>query len=184
MFGFAETISYAIAANGLHRSPAFVGVLAALQGTGAIAGGLSAPALVRRLGEGRLMGVAMLVLAAGAILQIPHLLPSVLAGAVVFGAGIPWIVVGLITLAQRLTPADLQGRVYAAAETLITTPQTISIALGAALITVAGYQVLLLAMAGIIALAAGYLLTRPEHRQAARERASIAPGNRTARSRG
>ena len=81
------------------------------------------------------MGVAMLIVAAGAILQIPHLLPSVLAGAIVFGAGIPWIVVGLITLVQRLTPAELQGRVYAAAETLITTPQTISIALGAALIS-------------------------------------------------
>jgi MFS family permease len=166
VFGFAETISYAIAANGLHRSPAFVGVLAALQGTGAIAGGLSAPALVRRLGEGRLIGVAMLVVAAGAILQIPHLLPSVLAGVVVFGSGIPWIVVGLITLAQRLTPAELQGRVYAAAETLITTPQTVSIALGAALISVAGYQALLLAMGVIIALAAGYLLTRPEQRRA------------------
>jgi hypothetical protein len=131
------------------------------------------PALVRRLGEGRLMGVAMLIVAAGAVLQIPHLLPSVLAGAIVFGSGIPWIVVGLITLAQRLTPAELQGRVYAAAETLITTPQTISIALGAALITVAGYQALLLAMAGIIALAAGYLLTRPEQRQARRPAGAI-----------
>jgi MFS family permease len=168
VFGFAETISYAIAANGLHRSPAFVGVLAALQGTGAIAGGLSAPVLVRRLGEGRLIGVAMLIVATGAILQVPHLLPSVLAGAIVFGAGIPWIVVGLITLAQRLTPPELQGRVYAAAETLITTPQTISIALGAALIGVAGYQALLAGMAVVIALAAGYLLTRPEQRRAGR----------------
>jgi hypothetical protein len=54
--------------------------------------------------------------------------------------------------------------VYAAVEFLITTPQTISIALGAALITVAGYQTLLLAMAVVIALAAVYLLTRPELR--------------------
>ena len=107
----------------------------------------------------------MLVAAAGAVLQVPPALPSVLAGDIVFGAAIPWIVVGLITLAQRLTPPDLQGRVYAATDTLITTPQTISIALGAALIAVAGYQTLLLAMAGTIALAAVYLLTRPEQRQ-------------------
>jgi MFS family permease len=167
VFGFGETISYAIAGNGLHRPAAFVGVLAAVQGAGAVAGGLSAAPLVRRLGEGRLIGIAMLVAATGALLEIPPLLPPVLAGDIVFGAAIPWLVVGLISLAQRVTPPQLQGRVYAATETLISTPQTISIALGAALITVAGYQFLLLAMAAIMALAACYLLTRPEQRKAA-----------------
>jgi MFS family permease len=169
VFGFAETITYAIASNGLHRPAAFVGVLAALQGAGAVTGGLSAAALVRRLGEGRLIGMAMLVAAAGAALEIPPLLPSVLAGDIIFGTAIAWLVVGLITLTQRLTPPQLQGRVYAAAETLITTPQTISIALGAALITLTSYQTLLAAMASAIALAATYLLTRPEQRQAPRQ---------------
>jgi MFS family permease len=165
VFGFAETISYAIAGNGLHRPAAFVGILAAVQGAGAVAGGFTAAPLVRRLGEGRLIGLALLVAAAGTALEIPPLLPPVLAGEVVFGAAIPWVVVGLISLAQRVTPAELQGRVYAAVEFLITTPQTISIALGAALITVAGYRTLLLAMAVVIALAAVYLLTRPEQRR-------------------
>ena len=154
VFGFAETISYAIAGNGLHRPAAFVGVLAAVQGAGAVTGGLTAAPLVRRLGEGRLIGVGMLVAAAGAALEIAPLLPSVLAGDIVFGVAIPWLVVGLISLTQRLTPTELQGRVYAAVEFLITTPQTISIALGAALITVAGYQTLLVAMAVIITVAA------------------------------
>jgi MFS family permease len=164
VFGFAETISYAIAGNGLHRPAAFVGVLAAVQGAGAVIGGLTAAPLVRRLGEGRLIGVGMLVAAAGAALEIPPLLPSVLAGDIVFGAAIPWLVVGLISLAQRVTPPELQGRVYAAVEFLITTPQTLSIALGAALITLTGYRTLLLAMAVVIAMAAVYLLTRPEQR--------------------
>jgi MFS family permease len=164
VFGFAETISYAIAGNGLHRPAAFVGVLAAVQGAGAVTGGLTAAPLVRRLGEGRLIGLAMLVAAAGAALLIPPLLPVVLVGDVVFGAAIPWLVVGLISLTQRVTPTELQGRVYAAVEFLITTPQTMSIALGAALITVAGYQSLLVVMAVVIALAAAYLLTRPEQR--------------------
>ena len=180
VFGFGETISYAVAGNGLHRTAAFVGVLAGVQGAGAVAGGLSAAALVRRLGEGRLIGIAMLVAAAGAAMEIPPLLAPVLAGDIVFGAAIPWLVVGLISLAQRVTPPELQGRVYAATETLVTTPQTISIALGAALISVAGYQTLLLAMAATIALAACYLLTRPEQRQAARRparpRAAAAAG--------
>jgi hypothetical protein len=113
--------------------------------------------------------MAMLAAAAGAALEIPPRLPSVLAGDIIAGAAIPLLVIGLITIAQRLTPPELQGRVYAAAETLITTPQTISIALGAALITLTGYQPLLVAMASIIALAAVYLLTRPEQRRAARQ---------------
>lgn len=61
VLGFAETITYAVAGEGLHKSPAFVGVLIAGQGTGAIVGGLSAVPLVRRLGEGRLAAGALLV---------------------------------------------------------------------------------------------------------------------------
>jgi hypothetical protein len=48
---------------------------------------------------------------------------------------------------------------------LVTTPQTISIALGAGLIALTGYRALLIAMAGIMSLAAGYLLTRTERRR-------------------
>jgi MFS family permease len=179
VFGFGETITYAIAGNGLHRPAAFVGILAAVQGAGAVAGGLSAAALARRVGEVRLIGAAMLTAAAGAALQIPPLLPTVLAGDIMFGAAIPGMVVGLITLTQRLTPPDLQGRVYAAVETLITTPQTISIALGAALITLAGYQTLLAAMACTIAIAAAYLLTRPEQEHS--QRADRSAAGRAAR---
>jgi hypothetical protein len=77
--------------------------LARWLGAGAITGGLSAAALVRRLGEGRLIGVAMLIAAAGAALEAPPMLPSTLAGDIISGAAIPWLVIGLITLAQRLT---------------------------------------------------------------------------------
>jgi MFS family permease len=173
VFGFIETINYAIVSNGLHRQPAFVGVLAAVQGAGAVIGGLSAAVLIRRLGEGQLMGIAMILAACGAALEIPPLLASVIVGDVAFGAAIAWIVVSLITLAQRLTPPELQGRVYAATDTLITTPQTLSIALGAGLITITGYQPLLVAMAGVIAVTAVYLLTRPEQRH--RQRHEVAP---------
>jgi MFS family permease len=172
VFGFIETIAYAIASDGLHRPAAFVGILSAAQGAGAVAGGLTAAALVRRLGEGRLMAAAMLAAAAGALLQAPALLPAVLAGEVILGAAIPWLVVALITLAQRLTPPGLQGRVYAAAEALITTPQAISIAAGAALITIVGYRVLLAAMAAAFTLAALYLIARPEQRAAPHPHAS------------
>jgi MFS family permease len=165
VFGFAETTIYAIVTDGLHRPAAFVGVTSAVQGIGALAGGLTAAPLVRRVGEGRLAGLAMLIAAAGVALTILPRLPPIIVGLVLFGAGIPWLVVGLMTLAQRLTPPQLQGRVFAATELLITTPQTLSIALGAALITIVGYQVLLAAMAAVFTVTAVGVLTRPEQRR-------------------
>jgi hypothetical protein len=70
------------------------------------------------------------------------------------------VLVGLTTLVQRATPPELQGRVYAAADAVITTPQTMSIAAGAALIGIVGYQVLLAGMAAANLLAGAYLLGR------------------------
>ncbi len=71
VFGFMETITYAIAGTGLHERPAFVGVLIAVQGVGAVIGGSTAAPLVRRIGEGLLAGVALLVASAGALLEMP-----------------------------------------------------------------------------------------------------------------
>jgi predicted MFS family arabinose efflux permease len=154
-----------VAGDGLHRPPAFVGVLVAIQGAGAVVGGPTAAPLIRRIGEGRLVGLGLGVAAVAALLEIPPSLPSVAVGVVLFGVSIPWLVVGFTTLLQRLTPPGLQGRVYAAADTLVTTPQTVSIAVGAALIGVTGYRPLLAALAAVVTLAAAYLLTRPEQRR-------------------
>jgi MFS family permease len=173
VFGFSETIVFAIAGQGLHRPPAFVGVLIAIQGAGAILGGPTAAPLIRRIGESWLVGTAMLVAAVGAALCIPPVLPVVIAGVVLLGMAIPWLVIAFMTLLQRRTPAALQGRAYAAADALVTTPQTISIALGAALIGVTGYRTLLAAMALVTVGAAGYLLSRPEQRRVRGARAAL-----------
>src|SRR5581483_846553 len=132
----------------LHRAPAFVGVLISLQGAGAVLGGLTAAALVRRAGERALIAIGLALMTIGALLEIPPSPASVVPGVLMFGVSLPWVLVGLTTLVQRSTPSELQGRVYAAADAVITTPQTISIAAGAALIGIAGYQLLLAAMAG------------------------------------
>lgn len=132
---------------------------------GALVGGPTAAPLIRRLGEGRLIGVALLTAAVGALLELPPSLAPVVAGFILFGAAIPWLVVALISLTQRLTPSELQGRAYSAVETLITVPQTVSIALGAGLITLTGYRPLLMAVAALMSSAAAYLLTRPEQRR-------------------
>jgi MFS family permease len=159
-FGFSETTMFAVGAQGLHEPAAFVGVLVALQGVGAVSGGLTAAPLIRRIGEGSVIAVGLMLTAAGALLEIPPAPVSVLPGMILFGLSLPWVIVGLTTLVQRATPPGLQGRVYAAADAAITVPQTISIALGAALIGVIGYRVLLAAMAASNALAGVYLLGR------------------------
>jgi Na+/melibiose symporter-like transporter len=156
-FGLSETTIFAVAGQGLHRPPAFVGVLVTLQGAGAILGGATAAPVVRWIGERWLIATGLLAMALGALLEIPPVFASVLLGVFVFGVTLPWVIVGLTTLVQRLTASELQGRVYAAADAVITTPQTVSIAAGAALIGIAGYQALLAAMAACNALAGGYL---------------------------
>jgi Na+/melibiose symporter-like transporter len=159
-FGFSETTIFAVVDQGLHRPPAFVGVLISLQGVGAVLGGLTGASLVRRVGERALIATGLGLMTVGALLEIPPSPASVVPGVLLFGVSLPWVIVGLTTLVQRRTPSELQGRVYAAADAVITTPQTVSIAAGAALIGIAGYQVLLAAMAGCSALAGSYLARR------------------------
>ena len=87
-------------------------------------------------------------------------LPLIAVGIMVAGFGISWLIVGLMTALQVRTPLRLQGRVSSAADVLISTPQTISIAVGAALIAVVDYRVLVVVEAVTVALCAAYLLTR------------------------
>ncbi|MGA2528992.1 MAG: MFS transporter [Acidimicrobiales bacterium] len=160
--GFSESICFAVVAEGLHRPPTFLGVVIAVQGIGALIGGPSAAPIARRLGEGPLMGLGLVVAATGAALFAISAMAGVMAAAILFGIGLPWIVVGAYTMLQRRTPLELQGRVSAAADTILSTPQTVSIAMGAWLVGIVDYKVLLFVMAGTIVLAAAYLLSRKE----------------------
>jgi uncharacterized membrane protein YfcA len=103
------------------------------------------------------MAVALLVSAGACLLLIPSQLTVVMAAMGLLGLAIVWVNVGAITLTQRRTPAPLLGRVNAALMIAITVPQTLSIALGAALVAVVSYRFLLIAMAVVIAISAIYL---------------------------
>jgi hypothetical protein len=162
VIGFFESISFAIVGQGLHRTPPFLGVLIAVQGIGALAGGVMSARSVRRLGEGPIVGIGLLMLAGGAVLMMFADVPSVFAGAIVLGASLPLIIVAFMTLLQRGTPNELQGRVSSAADTLTSVPQTASIAVGAVLVSQVNYRYLLASIAVIVTLAAVYLLTRQE----------------------
>jgi MFS family permease len=163
-FGFSETTVFAVAGTGLHKPPAFVGVLISLQGLGAVVAGPTAAPMIRKIGERSLIAFGLFLTAAGALLETLPTPAGVLPGVVLFGFSLPWVLVGLTTLVQRQTPPELQGRVYAAADAVITTPQTISVALGAALVGVVGYRVLLVSMAASNALAGAYLIGRYRRR--------------------
>jgi len=158
--GFTETLIFAITSESLHRPPSFIGVLSSFEGAGAIAGGLTGAALLRRLGDLRLTGVGLAVFGvASALLLLPSL-AAVLAASAVAGLGIVWAIVALATAYQRRSPSEMQGRVAAAANMLFSVPQTISIAAGAALIAVIDFRVELVIVAGVLLLASAYLLTR------------------------
>jgi MFS family permease len=171
--GFSETLIFAVLDQGLHRPASFFGVLSSLQGVGAIVGGVTAARTMRRLGDVKLVGLGMGLFAVGDIAFISHSLPLVLAGIAVAGAGIAWLIVGYATAIQVRTPLRLQGRVLSASDTLVNTPQTISIALGAALIGVFDYRVLVVVMAVVVAACAAYLLTRGPEPIAAEEPALV-----------
>lgn len=158
--GFSETVIFAVIDQGLHRAPSFLGVLSSLQGVGAIAGGLTAARALRKAGDVRVAGLGMAAFAVGDCSFITSSLPLIAVGIVIAGFGVSWLIVGLMTAVQVRTPLRLQGRVSSAADVLISTPQTISIALGAALIAIVDYRVLVLTEAFAVALCAAYLVTR------------------------
>jgi MFS family permease len=146
VIGFAETLVFAVVDQGLHRPPSFLGILLSCQGIGAIIGGLTAAPLLRRVGDARLVGLGIAVFALGDGFFVAHSLPLVVAGIVIAGVGVPWAIVAWSTAIQLRTPAHLQGRVYSTADTALSVPQTISLALGAALSTLVDYRVLVLVM--------------------------------------
>lgn len=162
VFGFFETIPFAVVAKGLHRSPEFLGVLTSLQGVGGLAGGALAAPAMRRGSERALIASSLAVCAAATLLLISASLPLVLLASAALGLCIVWINVGAVTLIQRRTPAGLVGRVDAAINMAVTVPQAVSIAFGAALIAAVSYRLLLAVMAVVIGLSALYLAGRRE----------------------
>jgi MFS family permease len=159
--GFAETLIFSVIQH-LGKPPSFFGVLGTLQGVGAIAGGVTAASIVRRLGDMRSVGIGLGLFGVGDLLLVVPSLPVAMVGFAIAGVGLTWAIVGYTTALQIRTPLQIQGRVSAAAEISLSIAQTVSIATGAALSTFVDYRILLAAMAGVIAISAVYLVTRRE----------------------
>jgi MFS family permease len=164
VIGFSETALVAVVTDGLHRSPSWMGPFEAVMGVGALIGGPTVARAMRRFGEGRTCAIGLLAFAAGTLLLVYPTLATVTAGAFLDGFGLPWAIAAPLTLVQRLTPPRLQGRVSTTLDVVIGTPQSLSIAVGAGLVAITGFQVLLSVVAVVTAGSGVWLYTRPEQR--------------------
>lgn len=157
VMGFTESLVFAYVDLGLNRTPAFVGVLMAVQGLGALLGGLLSASLVRRLGEIAALAVGVGLFAPAALALV---YPSVWLGYVAMvltGCALPLSFVGLHTLIQRRTSGPLLGRVAAATEASVSGPQALSIGTGAVLVGLVDYRLLFVLVGTVTLTAAGYL---------------------------
>ena len=160
VLGFYESVTFAAIAA-LGRPPSFFGTLMAVQAAGSIAGGLATGRIIRRVGEARTLGVALAIWAAASLIYLHPSLANDVTALAAFGTAIPLYAVAINTATQRHTPPHLQGRATAAIDAATTLTQTLSIAIGAALIDTIGYPSLLATVAVITAIAAAPVLFHP-----------------------
>lgn len=157
VMGLLQVVGLALVDSGLHRPATFLGVIFAVEGAGAIAGGIAAPTLLRRVGETRLAGGGLMLAGVSLGIMAEPTLAVVLAGSAIGGAGFSAFLIGYTTVLQRATATELQGRVFTAAEAAAGVPYTTMIGLGVLGIGLVDYRVLLAAGMLVLALAGAYL---------------------------
>ncbi|MEU6572803.1 MFS transporter [Streptomyces sp. NPDC046805] len=154
--------------DGLGRSPAYAGVLYAVQGTGSVAAGLVSGPALRRLGERGFAACGIALTAVAVAVRAVPSDPVALACSGAIGLGLPCVLVAALTRVQRETPAPLLGRTTATAGTLMFTPNVVGLAAGAGLVELADFR-MLLALSGLgLAATAGCLVVRGFPRPRAR----------------
>ncbi|MFF6775147.1 MFS transporter [Streptomyces sp. NPDC012637] len=176
---------YAVVDRGLGHSPAYAGVLYAAQGAGSVAAGLLAGPLLRRAPERALAAAGLVVFALGAATRALPYDAVALAASALVGVGLPWVLIATTTAVQREVPAEAGGRAAATANTLVSVPNAVALALGAALTTVLDVRALLplLGVAGLtgaVALAVGRRRDETARAEAPRE-PDPGPGRSAAR---
>ncbi|MDO0932123.1 MFS transporter [Streptomyces sp. DG2A-72] len=152
--GVNGALVYAVV-DGLGHSPAYAGLLAAVQGAGSVAVGLFSGAGLRRLGAPRFAACGMAVTAVAAALRaVPSDAVALVCSAAI-GAGLPCVLIAALTAVQRETPDALLGRTVATANTLMFAPNVVGLAVGAGLVELVDHRLLLpfLGLAWLVAAA-------------------------------
>ncbi|MER7733388.1 MFS transporter [Streptomyces erythrochromogenes] len=141
--GINGALVYAVADDVLGRTPAYVGVLYAVQGAGSVVSGLLAGPLLRRMPVRvfTAAGTALFALGCGAR-ALPYE-AAALTGSALIGAGLPCVLIAALTTVQREVPDSVVGRTAATANTLVFVPNALALALGAGLVALVDVTLLL-----------------------------------------
>ncbi len=147
--------------DSLGHSPAYAGVLYAVQGAGSVTVGLLAGPALRRVGGRRFAAAGIALLAAAvAVRAVPYDAVALVSCAAA-GAGMPAVLIAALTAVQRETPGPLLGRVTATAHSLVFAPNVLGLAAGAVLVERADLRILLPALGAVLLATAVPLARRP-----------------------
>ncbi|WP_190095861.1 MFS transporter, partial [Streptomyces griseoflavus] len=151
--GLSGALIYAVVED-LGRSPAYAGVLYAVQGAGSVAVGLLSGPALRRFGPRRFAACGIVLLSAGVALRaVPDDVLAWVCSAAI-GVGLPAVLIATLTAVQQETPAPLLGRATATANTVVFSPNVLGLAVGAALVELLDHRLLLAAAGGALAVTA------------------------------
>lgn len=144
-FGATGILNIAVFAvlDGMGADAAVLGLIMPLQGAGAVLGGALSAMAVNRWGEGRTAALGLFLAAIGTGPLLSNSVWLAGAGMFVMGIGIPLVIVAFVTLRQRVTPDELQGRASAAGNVAFNLPQTVVSIVGAGLLVIVDYRILL-----------------------------------------
>ncbi|MGW0801458.1 MFS transporter [Nonomuraea sp. NPDC002799] len=156
--GLVNPAMFAAVEQGLGRPAAFVGVIAAFQGAGSVAGGFVVAPLIKRYGEHRAAAVGFVLSAAGLASVIPATEVTMCAGGVLVGLSIPIFMVATTTLVQRRTEGGMQGRALTAMDAIIDLPFVLSMGIGALVVGFFEFRVIYAVAAVIFAVVATSVL--------------------------
>ncbi|MEV4349868.1 MFS transporter [Actinoplanes sp. NPDC049596] len=118
----------------LGRPSTHLGFLATAQGAGSIMSGLVVGRILARTNPVTVAALGAVVFAVGCLSSSLPWWPTMIAGSVLAGIGLPWALIAGITAVQTRTPDHLLGRVGATANTVMFGPVALGVPLGSALI--------------------------------------------------
>lgn len=141
--GLFNIAAFPVIEQGLGLPAASLGVLSSVQGVGAVIGGVTAATMIGRWGEPRVFAAGLATLAIGGLAFLTGSVVIVGLGMAAVGFGVTWSVVAFITIRQRLTAPRMQGRTSAASMLALNVPQAVLTLIGAAIIALVDYRLLI-----------------------------------------
>ncbi|WP_125774901.1 MFS transporter [Antribacter gilvus] len=156
--GLINSVAFALL-DGVGVPAAWLGPVTVVQGLAGFVAGLLTPRLMDRFGRVPVLAGGLVVAGLGMALMMLEVLVLTVLAMAPLGFGITMTVIAYVTERQISTPARLQGRAAAASHLLNNFPAVIFTLLGAALLAVVDYRVLL-AVNAVALIACGVFAAR------------------------